>query len=135
MITYTAEQAFQLMSRGVWMTHGGYTWRNVLNTQGEVEGQYMTYGDYPSNIRSSAPSTLEGVRKIGGDEWIMTSCKNLEPYQDLSSNAHPIHVQVWNAQRALESSSLLFEDLLSLHDHNKSLEGKIKRLEEETTRA
>lgn len=70
--TFTNEEAFVLMDQGIWMESGGYKWRN----KGEG-GQYLAYGEYPECIRGAGAHTLEGVRKVGDDDW------NIAVFDDL----------------------------------------------------
>lgn len=79
-ITYTADEAFALMDRGVWMTCGGYTLRNLHHADG-VCGQYLSGDNVPreATIRSGEPETLEKVRRLG-DRWrVVPTSHNDEP--------------------------------------------------------
>lgn len=52
------EDAFILMQQGIWMTSGGYTWRNTSRGDGE----YWAYGEYPGCIRSCTAHTVDQMR-------------------------------------------------------------------------
>jgi hypothetical protein len=46
-ISYNRAEAQVFIDAGIWMTGGGYTYRN-----NSIYGQYLADGDYPVNIRA-----------------------------------------------------------------------------------
>lgn len=67
---YHADEAFNLMNQGVWMTCGSLTWRNYKDSSGEMYGEHFEGGPYPGCVRSNdafrysdlAPRTSQWVK-------------------------------------------------------------------------
>lgn len=62
--TYSSEEAFDLMNSGIWMTSGGFTWRNING-----HGEYHAAGDYPNCIRTCDEHTLDAVNRRHWKIW------------------------------------------------------------------
>lgn len=75
-IEYEAEAALAMMDKGIWLTSGGYTWRNTPDNRynGRAWGEYCAYGDFPGCIRSSDAHTIEDIRMHG--RWRLSPHNN-----------------------------------------------------------
>lgn len=75
---FTKRQAQILIDKGVWMTSGGYTFRNLPYTEpdliakyGKVYGQYLAFGTYPESIRGTGPIDLTN---FNCHSWHVAEC-------------------------------------------------------------
>lgn len=71
---FSAENAFELIDRGVWMRCAGTCVRNkpVSETRPEYmdsRGEYRAYGSYPDNVRSAPTYTLGTIRDDSDSGW------------------------------------------------------------------